>query len=98
MEETWRSFAAAHYRKLKAANPKATYKEALKSAAPLYREQKNITFKVRGQVVAEHRAKPAAHAKADRVEAHKYGAVLRDLQFDFTYGNGLFEDELEWGM
>jgi hypothetical protein len=100
MEETWRSFAAAHYRKLKAANPKATYKEALKSAAPLYQEQKNNLYKVRGQVAALHRAKPHAkhQAKADRVEAHQYGGVLRNLKFDFNYGQGFFDDDLSWGV
>ena len=99
MDETWKSFAAAHYRQLKAKNPQATYKEALRSAAPLYREQKNNLFKVRGQVSAEHRAKPSAkhQAKADRVEAHRYGGVLRNMKFDFTYGTGLFEDDLTWG-
>ena len=71
MDETWRSFATAHYRKLKAKNPRTTFKDALRSAAPLYQEKKNNLYKVRGQVAALHRAKPHAkhQAKADRVEA-----------------------------
>lgn len=98
MDETWRSFATAHYRKLKAKNPSATFKDALRSAAPLYQEQKNNLYKVRGQVAALHRAKPHAkhQAKADRVEAQQYGGVLRNLTFDFNYAQGLFDDELSW--
>ena len=99
MDETWRSFATAHYRKLKAKNPSTIFKDALRSAAPLYQEQKNNLYKVRGQVAALHRAKPHPkhQAKADRVEAQQYGGVLRNLKFDFNYGQGLFDDELEWG-
>jgi hypothetical protein len=99
MEETWRGFATAHYHKLKASKPSTTFKDALRSAAPLYQEQKNNLYKVRGQVAADNRAKPHAkhQAKADRVEAHQYGAVLRNLKFDYTYGKGLFEDDLDWG-
>ena len=99
MDETWRSFSTAHYRKLKAENPSSTFKDALRSAALLYREQKNNLYRVRGQVAAVHRAKPQAQhqAKADRVEAHQYGGVLRNLKFDFNYGQGRFDDELEWG-
>jgi hypothetical protein len=98
MDETWRSFATAHHRKLKAKNPSATFKDALRSAAPLYQEQKNNLYKVRGQVAALHRAKPHAkhQAKADRVEAQQYGGVLRNLTFDFNYAQGLFDDELSW--
>ena len=98
MEETWRGFATAHFRKLKASNPNVTFKEALKSAAPLYREQKNNLFTVRGQVVAEQRKSrpPKNQAKADRVEAHQYGGVLRNMSFDFNYGQGLFDDDLKW--
>jgi hypothetical protein len=106
MDETWREFATAHYRKLKAKNPAATFKEALKSAAPLFKQQKDQLYTVRGQVAAEHRTKARAARgqqrtkhleKADRVEAHRAGGVLRGLKFDYTYGKGLFEDDLEWG-
>jgi hypothetical protein len=40
MDETWRSFATAHHRKLKAKNPSATFKDALRSAAPLIRSRR----------------------------------------------------------
>jgi hypothetical protein len=95
MEETWRGFATAHYKQLKVSNPKVTFKEALKSAGQLYREQKNNLYQVRGKVVQVHRQKGNT-AKADRVEAQQYGGILRNLEFDFTYGDGLFEDDLRW--
>jgi hypothetical protein len=102
MDETWRSFATAHYRKLKAKNPSATFKDALRSAAPLYQEQKNNLYKVRGQVAALHRAKPHAkhQAKADRVEAQQYGGVLRDLVLRAAKGlqvRARSVYELSWG-
>ena len=95
-----------HYQKMKDINPNTTFKEALRAAAPLYREQKDNLFTVRGHVVDTHRrkaravtgvARQALEAKADRVEAQRYGGVLRNMNFEYTYGSGLFEDELEWG-
>ena len=95
-----------HYPKMTDTNPNTTFKEALRAAAPLYREQKDNLFTVRGHVVNTHRqkaravtgvARQALEAKADRVEAQRYGSVLRNINFEYTYGSGLFEDELEWG-
>lgn len=88
IKETWKSFATDHYRRMKASNPSATFKEALKAAAPLYREQKNNLYAVRGQVVEEHRQatgpqRAKKQAKADRIEAVRYGSVLRDMSFDY---------------
>lgn len=104
MNETWRSFATAHYHELKLKSPSTTFKDALKSAAPLYRKQKDQLYVVRGQVAAEHRTKARSARgaerikhldKSDRLEAHKYGAVLRNLDFDFDYG--LFEEGARGG-
>ena len=95
-----------HYKKMKASNPSTTFKDALRAAAPLYREQKDNLYTVRGHVVDSHRrkaravtggAREALEAKADRVEAQRYGGVLRNINFEYTYGSGLFEDDLEWG-
>jgi hypothetical protein len=97
MDETWNSFLSNHYNELKSRNPKTTYRQAMVSAAPLYKQQKERLFTTRGRVAKERRKKNRPDA-GDSVEAHQYGGVLRDLKFDFNYGQGFFDDDLSWGV
>ena len=97
MDETWKSFLSNHYNELKAKHPGTTFRQAMVSAAPLYKQQKERLFITRGRVAKDRRKKNRPNA-GDSLEAHQYGGVLRDLQFDYTYGQGLFEDDLMWGV
>lgn len=105
--DDWRNFALRHYDSMKRQNPNATFKDALVAAAPLYRQMRNKSYKESGQLASLQR-RQAKHVKgssrsnlrqmANISDAHKYGGVLKDLKFDYTYGKELFEDDIEWEM
>ena len=76
----------AHYRSLKAKNPSTTFKEALKSAAPLYRQLKGGQRKV---------LQTANHTEFHQ---HQHGGIVKNMEFDFNYELGLFDDGLQWSQ
>ena len=87
----WRSFVMHTYQKLKKQHPgeRVTLKHAMVAAREPYRMQQQNMYRVRGELVQDHRraaakqkgsARVKSKEKADRLEAVQYGGVLDSMR------------------
>ncbi len=71
--DDWKSFAKAHHATMKASNPKASYKAALKEAGPLFKQHKGTAG--------------TGAAKEHHGGGVKMGLIKRNDHFEFSFGD-----------
>jgi hypothetical protein len=79
----WRSFLKAHHETLKASNPNATLKDAMSSAAPLYRLERHARVQ---QIAADQRHEGCVDTVAlmRRQAKHARGVPKKNLNREAT--------------
>ena len=82
----WKSFVKSHHATMKSSNPKASYKDAMKAAGPLYKQHKGEAGKATS---SEGAAKPSSSGV-------QMGVISRKEDFVFSFSDNDPFDMSTW--
>lgn len=73
--DDWKSFVKSHHATMKASNPKASYKDAMKAAGPLYKQHKGEA------------GKATSSGGAGQATSAAEGVISRKEDFVFSFSD-----------